>query len=743
MTLSPPRGRALRRLLLPLGVALAAACSPEGHGPTVAGARQGIIRVYDATYEDGHGDRRFFLKEGEGETRLFFEQTPDVLPGTTVEVWGKDRDDGLHVTGMQVDETVATAKQALVNGKPYAPRTFGLVLVDIGGGVNISKDEAKKRLFGTNPGDNSVKQYYLEASYDTQDISGDILGPISYPMFGCSTTTLAAVLRPQLGQTFDHYLWYLGSQNPTCGWSGLATEGTPQSPETDTWYNASAGCVVLVQEPGHNFGMQHSSSMNCGNVPFVDVPQGNCQHNEYGDKYDPMGGGCNHMNAWQKVLEGWLQGCNAVRIKSSGTYTLLPIETQCDGAQVLQIPMPKVRAFTRSGGGGTATNEKLQYYYLELRTARGFDTTIRSTPTVLVHVGEDFRSRTQELAGRHTWILDMDPSSKTTLEGLTEGKSYTDPAGGVTFSVMSLSADQAQISVTIPNGTGGPTCFDGTPQPNPPNVTCAGIATGSMGGMGGAGGAGNGGTGGDAGSGGTGAVQPTRVEQFTLVNADTGMDIMQLTEQSTLNLDVLPPHLTARADTDPPMVGSIVLSIDNQPPQTQSMAPYTFTMKNASGNYAPWTLGVGAHTLMATPYDGPNATGTAGAALTVTFTLSSASAVSTGGAPGIAGAGGAPPVGVAGSQAVGTGGVVTGAAGSPLGTGGALAGAGGAFGFGTGGFGGVSLNAADGDGSAMSCGCRLGERSADTKDAAFVAFAAGLCLRRRRHARLRRIPHTG
>ena len=163
----------------------------------------------------------------------------------------------------------------------------------------------------------------------------------------------------------------------------------------------------MVQEPGHNFGMQHSSSMDCGSVTFPDVPEGNCTHSEYGDRFDPMGGGCKHMNGWQKTYNGWTQGCNLVRVRSSGTFTLAPLELGCDGAQVLQIPMPKTRMFMRSGGGGSATNDALTHYYLELRTKRGTDMTM--TTSVLVHVSGDFRGRSN--SGLHTWILDMDPSS--------------------------------------------------------------------------------------------------------------------------------------------------------------------------------------------------------------------------------------------------------------------------------------------------------------------------------------------
>ena len=63
--------------------------------------------------------------------------------------------------------------------------------------------------------------------------------------------------------------------------------------------------------------------------------------------------------------------------------------------------------------------------------------TIRTAPVVLVRVAEDFRSRKER--GRHTWILDMDPTTRT-IDGLAVGKSFTDPAGGVTFQEVGPSA---------------------------------------------------------------------------------------------------------------------------------------------------------------------------------------------------------------------------------------------------------------------------------------------------------------
>src|SRR5262249_40666977 len=147
---------------------------------------------------------------------------------------------------------------------------------------------------------------------------------------------------------------------------------------------------------------------------------------------------------------------------------------------------------------------------------------------------------------------------------------------------------------------------------------------------------------GGGGMGGATTTQPPRVEQLTLVNTDTDMDIMEVTEASTLNLDVLPPNLTARADTDPPVVGSVVLQVDSAQPRTENSAPYTIHTHNPPADYMPWNLTLGAHTVTATPFTGPNATGVVGAPLTVTFTLSRASSTGGGGFGGAAGVPGVP-----------------------------------------------------------------------------------------------------
>jgi hypothetical protein len=219
--------------------------------------------------------------------------------------------------------------------------------------------------------------------------------------------------------------------------------------------------------------MQHSSSLRCPAGPFANDPR-TCVHDEYGDSHDVMGRGCRHLNGWQKGSQGYFGGCNRVRVNSSGTFTLLPFEAECNGIQVLQIPMPTMPArwISYSGGGGAPSSDPVNFYYLELRTRVGFDQPQTSYPTVLVHVGPQYRSLNQ--SGLHTWILDMVPSNpdRYSFDGMPVGVPFTDPAGGVSFVVQSLSAAGATINVTIANGSGAPTCFDGGTITPPSPSTC-------------------------------------------------------------------------------------------------------------------------------------------------------------------------------------------------------------------------------------------------------------------------------
>ncbi len=443
--------------------ALSCSDPPVVQGPP-PGAIRGDLVVYVADYDDGRTQTEYYLRVGgeKGkERRLILASSPDLPAGSSVDVWGQDSGEDLLVSRFAPVVTagpVESHSQALINGTPYRPKRLAFVLVDMGAGVNLTPEVALRRLMGLGATDASLRQYYIEASFGRQDLAAQVFGPIKATMTGCDTRDLATALRDQVPQGFDHYLWYMGSRVAACPWTGLAAIGSPDRPARDTWYNASTNCVVLVQEPGHNFGMKHSSSLKCTGGAFSDDPMANCVHTEYGDSYDPMGRACRHTNAYQKAYQGWFAGCNMVDVYSTGTFTLLPIELPCNGAQALQIPMPRTRPFFREGGGGAGGTVNLTHYYVEMRASQGFDRGL--PPQVQIRVSGDIRQRNQ--GGINTWFLDMNPATPA-LDGLVAGGSYTDPNGELKITVESIDTASATIKVEVPGAVDkAPTCMDGT-----------------------------------------------------------------------------------------------------------------------------------------------------------------------------------------------------------------------------------------------------------------------------------------
>lgn len=112
------------------------------------------------------------------------------------------------------------------------------------------------------------------------------------------------------------------------------------------------------------------------------------------------------------------------------------------------------------------------------------------------------------------------------------------------------------------------------------------------------------------------------VTALVLINADSDVEIEALANGATLDLGALPTsNLNVRADTSPATVGSVRFGLDGNPNyRTENQAPYSLAGDSA-GDYSAWTPSAGDHTLTATPYSGADASGAAGTALTVEFTV--------------------------------------------------------------------------------------------------------------------------
>src|SRR5262249_38214313 len=157
-------------------------------------------------------------------------------------------------------------------------------------------------------------------------------------------------------------------------------------------------------------------------------------------------------NAYNKVYRSYLQKCNGVNVRKSGTFNLMPIEKPCNGIQALQVPMPKTRGFFRTGGGGSDGVTTLAYYTVELASPIGFDGTANNAlkPAVIINAAPKYSVYSSAGGGRnsrgeHTWLLDMAPTVTSGRDGtahaLAAGQTFTDPGGGVSITTQSVGPD--------------------------------------------------------------------------------------------------------------------------------------------------------------------------------------------------------------------------------------------------------------------------------------------------------------
>jgi subtilisin family serine protease len=120
------------------------------------------------------------------------------------------------------------------------------------------------------------------------------------------------------------------------------------------------------------------------------------------------------------------------------------------------------------------------------------------------------------------------------------------------------------------------------------------------------------------------------IQSLTLINADTEQSISgfnPMPNGATLNLATLPSrNLSIRANASPTRVGSVQFALDGQVIKTENSVPYAIAGDRNGADYLPWTPALGTHTLTVTPYSGSKAGGTAGAPLTITFTVTDGAA---------------------------------------------------------------------------------------------------------------------
>ncbi len=388
------------------------------------------------------------------------------------------------------DTVTAPRVSALTGAAPKRIRSAATMLFDIGSPPNAAN--VTNLLLG--PG-TSLTRMYNEISFGLQQLQVDVYGPYTLPVKNCLTIACCGPKSDRTGNgatvqslidalptKYDHYFWDYGIPLPAganCGTWG--DEGTPATPAAYSSYSFQ-GIVGQAQELGHNLGMTHEPTLNCtGAKTFLDDTS-QCTHVEYGSTLSFMGGGAHHPSAYHKYAQGWIGKCNVVSVGSSGTFNLVPQEVACDGVQLLQIAAPKVRP-APAKGNRQGTGPMLSNYYLEMRAPLGFDSGLK--PMVVVSIGAGLPAA--NMPAPYLYVLDMVPESgraDLTNAGLmTAGQSYSDPSGGLSITLVSISPEGATVNITTA-ATGTNTCVDATPfaAPGPDGTGCGPIA-GSDGGI--------------------------------------------------------------------------------------------------------------------------------------------------------------------------------------------------------------------------------------------------------------------
>lgn len=389
-----------------------------------------IEGTLDVLHEDGVGYSRYvrLLHTPLGTLTLEYEGgAPDLLTGSRV-----------RVRGVRLGQTVvlpAGGGSTQTVSVAALPNTFGaqrtlVILVNFPDKATqpFTVADARAAVFTT------ASNFFLENSTNQTWLTGDVAGwyTIAQPSTVCDHHTLASQAEQKAtaaGVSVSTYSRrvYVFPKN-ACGWLGVGTVGGSPS---QAWSNGSLSLGVIGHELGHNLGLYHSHSWDCGAV----VLGGACTEGEYGDKFDLMGGSSsNHFNAFQKERLGWLnQGASPgiTTVTASGTFTLAPYESP-GGIKALKIRQ------------NAASNTN---YYLEFRQPIGFDASVASYPSVvrgvLAHTGSTSN-------GDSSRLLDMTPATSSWYDpALVTGATYHDASAGVTITPLWTNSTNAGVNVTF------------------------------------------------------------------------------------------------------------------------------------------------------------------------------------------------------------------------------------------------------------------------------------------------------
>lgn len=436
---------------------------PEGVKPYIERRvedKGGFLTVHSDNFKQKISDMNYALLAEKAQYELHFAQDPP-QPATGTEV---------NVNGIGLDDQLVLASGTSINNQIIrgdnfiAPSKFkiGVMLVTFTKMRSEEKaDEAldaeiiQDTLFADN---NSVRDYFLKASFNRLSLEGDIIGAftVDQDTSDCSLLKrikLATELEKHVSkEVVDKYdsIVYIFPPLQSCKKDGEATLGKPSNldlkdriatflwgldlTKTRSWiFYPHYQPVTYVHELGHNLGIAHANGLFCGHLPIGD----SCKSVEYGNFLDVMGSGVTndgnftpfHMNGPNKLVAGWISG-RVKHVTESGIYSIKPLEIPTtEGYQLITISRPQDK----------------DHYYLEYRQPLNYDKLISepNTSGAILHIRNNTPLEPSNLVNVNVGESSYDSPT------FTDGKVFTDPYNRIKIRQISHDENQVTLEITL------------------------------------------------------------------------------------------------------------------------------------------------------------------------------------------------------------------------------------------------------------------------------------------------------
>ena len=407
---------------------------------------EGVLQVIHVDMPGKEVDHYwYFLKTAQGTRPLHFAKRPTrLLTDSRIRVKG---------IGLDADIVLASGGSGSVTTLAAAlPNTLG-VQTTLVIPVNFSDGPAtppytKAQIQQVVLGDTSAWDW--ENSYQQTSLSGVVTNwfTITEASTACdyqAISSKADAAATAAGHVLSNYRRkvYVFPPN-SCPWWGLGTIGGNPS---RSWITTKYGFTLsgVAHELGHNFGLYHSHSLDCG-TNVVTQDDAGCTSTEYGDVLDVMGGSPNnaaaHFNAFQKEYLGWLGAGVSPPLTTiqagAGQYSIGNIEAARSSTP---------RALKIGNTRNSCNIAPSQWYYVEKREAVGYDAFIGNYATTIPN--SVVIRRVNEGDPDSSYLLDMSPATSTWHDiGLVNGASYTDPVTGLVIQPVAVGAGYANVNVS-------------------------------------------------------------------------------------------------------------------------------------------------------------------------------------------------------------------------------------------------------------------------------------------------------